>query len=108
MKVFQVISGFCFVDVTAIHPTVADTIGKYPQDVCFAEAPDYVYEGWGYDGTKDGDARFIEPTPPEGWYYNSETGGFAMIDPPELIPDPEPETPWSQMSTAYEEGVNEA
>ncbi len=30
----------------------------------------------GWDGTKEGDARFIKPETPEGWIYNEETGQF--------------------------------
>lgn len=106
MKIFQILDGICYYDATQIHATLDDTIGKYPPDVVFTEAPDYVFEGWGFDESKSGDDRFVKPTPPEGWYYDDETGSFKPINPPE--PDPEPETPWTQMTTAYEEGVNEA
>lgn len=42
----------------------------------FVDAPDYVFESWGFDETKEGDARFIKPTPPEGWEYDDATGTF--------------------------------
>lgn len=109
MKIFQIVDGICYYDATPVHPTLADTIGKYPPDVLFVEAPDYVFENWGYDKTKEGDDRFIKPTPPEGWYYDDETGNFKEINPPE--PEPEPETAESVLAdatAAYEEGVNEA
>ena len=106
MKIFQILDGICYWDATAVHPTLESTVGRYPPDVLFVEAPDYVFENWGYDETKAEDNRFIKPTPPEGWYYDDESGYFKPIDPPE--PDPEPETPWTQMTAAYEEGVNEA
>lgn len=83
MKIFQIVGNLCYYDATPIHQTLADTAGKYPPDVLFVEAPDYVFEGWGYDDTKDGAERFIQPTPPEGWMYNPETGGFEPINPPE-------------------------
>lgn len=83
MKIFQIVSNVCYWDATAVHPTLADTVGKYPSDIVFVEAPDYVFEGWGYDSTKVGYDRFIQPTPPEGWKYNTETGGFELINPPE-------------------------
>ena len=80
MKVFQIVDNFCYYDATAVHPTLADTEGKYPPDVLFVEAPDNVFEGWGYDGTQEGDARFIKPTPPEGWLYDDATGTFYPAD----------------------------
>lgn len=83
MKIFQILDGICYYDATAVHPTLDSTVGKYPPDVIFVEAPDYVFENWGYDETKVGYERFIQPTPPEGWKYNTETGGFELINPPE-------------------------
>lgn len=109
MKIFQILDGICYYDATPIHPTLADTIGKYPPSIRFIEAPDYVFENWGFDSTKSGDERFIKPTPPEGWYYDDATGCFKPISPPE--PEPEPETAASVIAdatAAYEEGVNEA
>ena len=80
MKVFQIVDNFCYYDATPVHPTLADTEGKDPPDVLFVEAPDNVFEGWGYDGTQEGDARFIKPTPPEGWLYDDNTGTFYPED----------------------------
>ena len=76
MKVFQVFQGICYWDATILHPTVESTKELYAPDIVFVEAPDYVREHWGYDETAEGDARFIEPTPPEGWLYDRETGTF--------------------------------
>lgn len=76
MKVFQILNGFCYCDVTAKHKTLASTVGRYAPDILFVEAPDYVFESWGYDETAEGEARFIKPTPPEGWLYDDETGTF--------------------------------
>ena len=76
MKTFQILRGFCHWDATRKYPNVKDTEGKYAPGIVFVEAPDYVREGWGYDGTKEGDERFIQPTPPEGWLYDLETGTF--------------------------------
>ena len=109
MKIFQILDGLCYYDATPIHPTFDSTVGKYPPDVIFVEAPDYVFETWGFDPTKSGDERFIKPTPPEGWYYDDETGSFKPINPPE--PQPKPDTAASvlaDVTAAYEEGVNEA
>ena len=76
MKIFQIFKGICYYDTTPVHPTLESTEGKYPPDVLFVEAPDYVFEGWGFDPTKEGDERFIKPTPPEGWFYDEATGTF--------------------------------
>lgn len=112
MKIFQILDGLCYYDATPIHPTLDSTVGKYPPNVQFVEAPDYVFENWGYDSTKSGDERFVKPTPPEGWYYDDETGSFKPINPPDP-PDPEPEPDTAEsvladVTAAYEEGVNEA
>ena len=88
MKVFQIFKSLCYSDVTAICPTLEDTKTKFPPELVFVETPDYVFENWGYDDTKEGDERFIKPTPPEGGYYDDATGTFLPIDP---IPEPEPE-----------------
>ena len=76
MKIFQIVNNICYYDATPVHPTLESTVDRYPPDVLFVEAPDIVREGWGYDPTKTGDARFIRPTPPEGWQYDDETGTF--------------------------------
>lgn len=76
MKIFQIFQGFCHWDATKKHPTLESTIGRYAPDVIFVEAPDNVFEGWGFDETLEGDARFVQPTPPDGWLYDKETGTF--------------------------------
>ena len=76
MKIFQIVNNICYYDATPVHPTLKSTEGKYPPDVLFVEAPDKVHEGWGYDETQVGDARFIQPTPPAGWQYDEDTGTF--------------------------------
>lgn len=85
MKIFQILNGFCHHDATNIHPTLEDTVGKYAPYIKFVEAPDYVFEGWGYDETKEGDERFIKPTPPDGWLYDDNSGCFY----PDYAPSPE-------------------
>ena len=64
---------------------------QYPPTIQFVEVPDYVREGWGYDETQEGDARFIEPKPPAGWLYDRATGTFNKDPnyvPPAAEPDP--------------------
>lgn len=72
MKRFIVIGNSCALDISPGTPHA----GKVPPDNGFVvvDAPDYVFEGWGYDARKTGDARFIKPFPPEGWVYDPISG----------------------------------
>lgn len=76
MKVFQIVDNFCHWDATAQFPCLQATVGRFPPTDIFVEAPDKVYEGWGYDPTAEGDERFIQPEPPAGWLYDEGTGAF--------------------------------
>lgn len=107
MKIFQILNGFCYYDATPVHPTLESTAGAYSPEIVFVEAPDYVFEGWGFDDAQEGDERFVKPTPPEGWYYDDETGSFHPINPPppEPVEDPAQEL-IDSMAAAYTEGVN--
>lgn len=80
MKIFQIVDNFCYYDATLVHSSLADTKDKYPSDVLFVEAPDNVFEGWGFDPNAEGDDRFVKPTPPEGWLYDDVTGMFYPED----------------------------
>ena len=82
-KVFQIVDQICYWDATKQFPTIEDTFGKFPPDVKFVTAPDYVFEGWGYDESSSD--PWIKPTPPEGWLYDEETGTFYMENPPEEL-----------------------
>lgn len=105
MKIFQVLGSFCHWDASNVVPTLADAIGRFAPDVHFIEAPDYVFEGWGYDEDAVGDARFLQPEPPEGWLYDIPTGTFYQegTDPPSVVHDV-----WDEMAAAYREGVTVA
>lgn len=50
--------------------TVAEAYEVYSKDLLFVEAPDIVFEGYGFDPTAQGDARFIRPALSEGWEYD--------------------------------------
>ena len=76
MKIFQILQNICHWDATKEYPTVESTEGIFSLEILFVEAPDYVFEGWGYNPNETGDARFIKPTPPEGWLYDDGTGTF--------------------------------
>ncbi|MGJ4851431.1 hypothetical protein ACH6CV_14405 [Bacillota bacterium Meth-B3] len=89
MKCFQILGSFVHWDASRLYPSIADIPpNTYAPDIQFVDAPDFVFEGWGFDADAEGDARFIQPTPPEGWLYDPETGMFKPINPP---PEPEPE-----------------
>ncbi len=76
MKIFQILNSICHWDATPEFPTLASTRGSFAPDIMFVEAPDYVHEGWGYDEDAQGDERFIQPVPPDGWLYDTKTGTF--------------------------------
>ena len=91
MKVFQIVGDWCYNDMTPQYPTLADTVGRFAPDVVIVEAPDKVFEGWGYDETKEGDERFIQPVPDEGWSYDAESGTYypTGTTPPSKVPTSE-------------------
>lgn len=76
MKIFQIIGNFCHWDATNQLKNLAYAVANFPATDVFVEAPDFVFEGWGYDPLATGDARFIRPTPLEGWNYDEKTGTF--------------------------------
>lgn len=92
MKIYQIIDGFCHWDATDQLKSLENAQSHFPPTDLFVEAPDYVFEGWGYDPLADGDARFIKPEPPVGWLYDDTTGTFY----------PENETPPSRKKTTAE------
>ena len=69
MKVFQILDGFCHWQ--APYSSAEEAGAIYSDDIYFVDAPDYVFEGWGYLG-----GEFIKPIPPKGWLYDDETGTF--------------------------------
>ena len=78
MKIFQILHGRCHWQTP--FQSLAETVGRFPADCLFVEAPDYVNEQWGFDDTEIGDARFIKPVPPEGFIYDDETGQMYPIE----------------------------
>ena len=73
MKIVQIVGNFVHWDATKEFPTLASTVGKFADDIIFVEAPDHVFEGWGYM-----DGEFIKPEAPEGWVYDELTGTFYI------------------------------
>ena len=83
MKIFQIENGMCRWDATSKFPTLKSLTGRFPPSLCFVEAPDFVFEGWGYL-----DGEFIKPIPPDGWLYDDRTGTFYPED--EVAPSSAP------------------
>lgn len=76
MKIVQIIGNRVHWDATPVHPTWESLDGKYAPNIIFVQAPDYVFEGWGFDWTKTGNDRFVMPEVPEGFEYDPATGTF--------------------------------
>lgn len=80
MKIFQIVDGKCY--WCTPFSNLEEVSDRFPSNCTFIEAPDFVFEGWGFV-TKDeegneitGDARFIKPEIPEGFTYDESTGEF--------------------------------
>ena len=82
MKIFQIVDSLCWWDATATVHSMVVSKEMFPPTDLFVEAPDYVFEGWGYDEHETGDARFIRPEAPEGYLYDEATGTFYPADAP--------------------------
>ena len=104
MKVFQILNHLCHWDATSKFPTIESTFGKFPPDVLFVAAPDYVFEGWGYDETSAD--PWIKPTPPEGWLYDDKTGTFYLENPPEELKPVEQRITELQATISDIDGIN--
>lgn len=76
LKIVQIENGFVHWDASPIVPSLEWAATHYAPNIIFVEAPDYVFEGWTFDEGKEGDERFVKPTPPEGWLYDDVTGAF--------------------------------
>lgn len=76
MKVFLIKGRFCHEDVSDRFSS-AEAAGHECPDSAFADAPDFVFQGWGYDETVDGDERFIKPGTPDGYRYDDGCGCFV-------------------------------
>lgn len=107
MKIFQILGSFCHWDASNVVSSLDEVRERFAPDIVFVEAPDNVREGWGFDGTLEGDARFLRPVPPDGWEYDDETGTF--YDPSAVPEEPDDGTDiWDELAAAYMEGVDEA
>lgn len=105
MKIFQIVNGFCHWDATETVQSLEEAETRFSSEMHFASAPDYVFEGWGYDDSADGDKRFVKPIPPEGWLYDDASGTFYREGDK---PVSEQGDIWDELAEAYAKGVNEA
>lgn len=113
MKIFQVEAGICHWDASYVLQSLEQAKVQFPPSVLFVEAPDHVFEGWGYLN-----GEFIKPEPPEGWLYDDATGTFYQEGetPPSQIPSVEQrvaalenhanDSVWDELDAAYQEGVD--
>lgn len=95
MKVFQIKNGLCFNEFSHRVNTAEEAYELWGDQYTFVDGPDYVFIGWGFDETQEGDARFVKPIPPEGCYYDDSNGAFYPIATPNVgvdIPDQTPES----------------
>ena len=67
MKLFEVKGVFVFRQIFNLEKECGNFV---------VIAPDYVFEGWGYDITQKGENRFIKPECPNGFKYDEKTGTF--------------------------------
>lgn len=80
MKIFQIVNGLCWWDATDTVGTIEKAAEMFAPDCIFVEAPDFVFEGWGYDPANEGDLRFMQPIPPDGFVYDKKSGTFYEIN----------------------------
>lgn len=73
MKVFQILNGLCHREYPE-YKSAEEARRFFAPTIVFVDAPNWVWEGYGFDGSKSGDNRFIRPALSEGWTYDEETG----------------------------------
>lgn len=76
MKIMQILDSEVYCDLTPLYPNIQTARQCYSSEIQIEETPDYVFPGWGYNASKEGDERFIKPVPSEGWEYDDDTGTF--------------------------------
>ena len=82
MKIMQIHYSLCWWDATSTVHTIDEAHEMFPPDCLFVEAPNYVFEGWGFDEHAKGDERFLRPEATEGYLYDETTGTFYPADAP--------------------------
>ena len=52
------------------YDSADEASSHFAPTIRFVDAPDWVWPGYGYDDTKQGDERFVRPALNEGWEYD--------------------------------------
>ena len=68
-KVFEIVNGRVHKEYPEFDSS-SEAYKVFSKMLLFVDAPDIVFEGFGYDETKEGDERFIRPELSEGWVYD--------------------------------------
>ena len=74
MKVVQIFNGQVHCDLSNLYNTAEEGSKHYAPNILLVDAPNYVFPGWGYNSSLEGNERFIQPSVPEGFEYDIETG----------------------------------
>ncbi len=74
MKVMQIKNGIIYQDMTSLYKSSEEALKYYDNTIKIIDTPDYVFPGWGYNSSLEGDAKFIKPTVPDGMIYDEQTG----------------------------------
>lgn len=74
MKVMQIKNGLIYQDVSSLYESAIEASKYYDNTIEFIDTPNYVFPGWGYNPSLEGDNRFIKPSVPDGMIYDDETG----------------------------------
>ena len=82
MKLFQIDGKYVGYEYTGKYGSLSEARKHYASNIRIEEAPDFVFPGWGFDDSKEGDARYIQPVPGDGQAYNPDTG--EIWDPEEF------------------------
>lgn len=71
MKLFDVVDNEIHAEYTGMYENAEEASKHYAPNIVFVDAPNWVFPGFGFDPSKNGDDRFIEPTTDTpGWVYD--------------------------------------
>lgn len=70
MKLFDVVDNEIHAEYTGMYENAEEASKHYAPNIVFVDAPNWVFPGFGFDPSRSGDDRFIEPTSDSpGWVY---------------------------------------
>lgn len=80
MKIMEILDGRCH-HIYHEFDSMEQAREAYPDEAIeLVEAPDNVWEGYGYDPSKKGDDRFIRPLLSEGWEWDDNGLPYNPLD----------------------------